>query len=220
MNILDYDAYIFDLDGTLLQSMHMWDEIYIKVLKDFNIDNAGDYLQRVNHLSLKAGAEYTVNTFNIDISVSSLVELWTKLAADSYKNTIELKPYARELIEYLSSHGKIMGVATALSNELFEPCLVHQNIDKYFKAATSIDEVRRGKGFPDIYLKECEKLGADPQKTVVLEDSLKGIEGAAAGGFHTIGVWDKTSDSLKEQMKNTAERYIYSFKELLPCGEQ
>lgn len=219
MNLLDFDAYIFDLDGTLLQSMHMWDEIYIKVLDDLGICEPGDYLQKVNHLSLKDGAEYTIKNFNLSIDTDYLVNLWTEMAIDSYVNTIELKEYALELLEYLSLHGKISGVATALSNELFDPCLENRNIKKYFKAATSIDEVTRGKGYPDIYLKECEKLGANPQKTVVFEDSLMGVKGANSGGFYTIGVWDKTSDSLKEQMQSVCKKYIYSFKELLPDGE-
>lgn len=220
MNLLEFDAYIFDLDGTLLQSMQLWDEIYIKVLNDLGIQNQGDYLQKVNHLSLKDGAEFTVKHFGLEIKTDYLVDLWTKLAGESYKNTIELKPQARELLEYLHSNGKILGVATALSNELFEPCLKNRDIGKYFKATTSIDEVSRGKGFPDIYLKESEKLGVKPHNTVVFEDSLKGIEGAVSGGFHTIGVWDKTSDKLKEQMKSACDKYIYTFEELLPNGKR
>ena len=85
----------------------------------------------------------------------------------------------------------------------------------FFKATTSIDEVSRGKEFPDIYLRECEKIGAVPKNTVVFEDSLTGIKSASCGGFKTVGVYDTSAENQMSEIKNRADLYINTFTELL-----
>ena len=205
MDIFSFEGYIFDLDGTLLDSMGLWDDIYVKVLGDFNIKAPSDYLFNVNHMSLCDGAAYTIERFRLEgvVKKEEIADMWTRLSKNQYESTVPLK------------NGKTLGVATALSKELYMPCLERLGILRLFKAATSIDEVSRGKEFPDIYLRECEKIGAVPKNTVVFEDSLTGIKSASCGGFKTVGVYDASAEKQMAEIKNRADFYINTFTELL-----
>ena len=188
MDIFSFEGYIFDLDGTLLDSMGLWDDIYVKVLGDFNIKAPSDYLFNVNHMSLCDGAAYTVERFRLEgvVKKEEIADMWTRLSKNQYESTVPLKNGAADFLHCLSGMGKTLGVATALSKELYMPCLERLGILRLFKATTSIDEVSRGKEFPDIYLRECEKIGAVPKNTVVFEDSLTGIKSASCGGFKEV----------------------------------
>ncbi len=217
MNIYSFEGYIFDLDGTLLDSMGLWNDIYAKVLGEFNIKAPKDYLFNVNHMSLDDGAEYTVKTFHLEnvVKKDDIVDMWNAMSKEEYENTVQLKPGARGFLQSLKNCGKLLGVATALSDELFVPCLKRLGISELFSATTSIDEVSRGKEFPDIYLRECKKMGTKPQNTVVFEDSLTGIKSASVGGFKTVGVYDPSAAEQTEEIKNRADLYISSFSEML-----
>lgn len=217
MDIFSFEGYIFDLDGTLLDSMGLWDDIYVKVLGDFNIKAPSDYLFNVNHMSLCDGAAYTVERFRLEgvVKKEEIADMWTRLSKNQYESTVPLKNGAADFLHCLSGMGKTLGVATALSKELYMPCLERLGILRLFKATTSIDEVSRGKEFPDIYLRECEKIGAVPKNTVVFEDSLTGIKSASCGGFKTVGVYDASAEKQMAGIKNRADFYINTFTELL-----
>ena len=141
--------------------------------------------------------------------------MWTRLSKNQYESTVPLKNGAADFLHCLSGMGKTLGVATALSKELYMPCLERLDILRLFKATTSIDEVSRGKEFPDIYLRECEKIGAVPKNTVVFEDSLTGIKSASCGGFKTVGVYDASAEKQMTEINNRADFYINTFTELL-----
>lgn len=217
MDIFSFEGYIFDLDGTILDSMGLWNDIYIKVLGDFNIKAPSDYLFNVNHMSLCDGAAYTIERFQLGnvVKKEEIADMWTRLSKNQYESTVPLKNGAADFLHSLSDMGKTLGVATALSKELYMPCLERLGILRLFKAVTSIDEVARGKEFPDIYLRECEKLGTSPKNTVVFEDSLTGIKSASCGGFKTVGVYDASAEKQMSEIKNRADFYINTFTELL-----
>ena len=138
MDIFSFEGYIFDLDGTLLDSMGLWDDIYVKVLGDFNIKAPSDYLFNVNHMSLCDGAAYTVERFRLEgvVKKEEIANMWTRLSKNQYESTVPLKTGAADFLHYLSGMGKTLGVATALSKELYMPCLERLGILRLFKATT------------------------------------------------------------------------------------
>lgn len=93
MDIFSFEGYIFDLDGTLLDSMGLWDDIYVKVLGDFNIKAPSDYLFNVNHMSLCDGAAYTVERFRLEgvVKKEEIADMWTRLSKNQYESTVPLK---------------------------------------------------------------------------------------------------------------------------------
>ncbi len=118
-------------------------------------------------------------------------------------------------MEKLHSTGKRLGIATATPRGIFEPCLERHGIADFFMSATSVDEVPRGKGFPDIYREEASRLGLFSGECLVFEDSHMGAQGAKDGGFQVVGVYDKQSAKFAKQMQKTCDKYVYSLKELL-----
>ena len=112
-----------------------------------------------------------------------------------------------------------MAVATSSSPELYEPALKRNGIYEYFKAFVTVSEVKRGKGFPDIYEKAAEKLSLPPETCVVYEDILAGIRGAKMGEFAAVGVYDRSGEGNRAKMEQEADRYVTSFKELMNGGD-
>ena len=119
----------------------------------------------------------------------------------------------------LKEKGIRMAVATSSSPELYEPALKKNGIYEYFKAFVTVSEVKRGKGFPDIYEKAAEKLSLPPETCVVYEDILAGIRGAKMGGFAAVGVYDRSGEGNRAKMEQEADRYVTSFKELMNGGD-
>lgn len=122
------------------------------------------------------------------------------MAVDAYTYEVELKDGAAEYLRYLKEKGIRMAVATSSSPELYEPALKRNGIYEYFKAFVTVSEVKRGKGFPDIYEKAAEKLSLPPETCVVYEDILTGIRGAK---WADLRLWACMTEAGKE----TAQRW-------------
>ena len=137
------------------------------------------------------------------------------MSHDKLKNKIRLKPGAGEYIRYLKSNGVVLCIATASQDDMFMPALENNGIADLFDYVTTLKEVVRGKGFPDIYLKAAEKAGFAVEECVVFEDLLAGVKGAKDGRFYTVAMYDKNSQKDIEKIKIAADKLIYNFKELM-----
>ena len=217
----EFDAAVFDLDGTLLDSMWFWSELDGIFLKSRGIDTIPeDYLLAIAHLGGYETAVYTKERFSLPESPEEMMLEWREMSLDFYRNRVGLKPGAYEYLEALKKAGIKLAVATANEEELFRPAIKLTGIDIFFDAFADVSEVERKKGFPDIYLLAAERLGAKPENTVVFEDIYVALCGAADGGFRTVGVLDDTSLRDRELIMQKADRYIKDFNELLPFEEK
>ncbi len=205
---MDFDAAVFDLDGTLLDSLGMWDSLDAVFLKKRGLGAPADYSAAVNAMSFQEAAEYTVRRFGLADTPDSLMREWDALAAEAYENSIPLKPGAKEFLLSLRAAGKKLGVATALSPRLYGPALRRNGVYGLFDAFAHLGEVKRGKGFPDIYLLAAKRLGAPPEQCAVFEDVLPGVLGAKAAGMKAIGVYDPSSKEDEEKMRAAADGYL------------
>lgn len=207
---------IFDLDGTLLDSMDVWSEVdRIFFAKRGIMAVPEDFVKMIAPMGFKAAATYTINRFHFLEKEEDIVAEWCGLAREAYADKIVLKPFAKEYLEVLKERNIQLAAATASDASLFEPCLIHNKILDYFDVIVTVRDVKRGKGFPDIYNLAAENMGLSAEECVVFEDILKGIEGAKAGGFLTVGIEEKHSASQKEEIQKTSDIYITSWKELI-----
>lgn len=206
---------IFDLDGTLLDSMGIWSEIDQRFLIRRGIEPPGDYTAMIKTMEFSQAAEYTIDRFHLNERPEALMNEWTLMAQDAYAHEIKLKPMAKVYLKSLVQRGVRLGVATSSTEELFIPALKNNGVFDLFSVFTTTKEVSRGKRFPDIYLKTAQKLDLPPSDCVVFEDALHGIQGAGSGGFLTVCVYDASSDLEKEAAQCAADIYIHSFAELL-----
>lgn len=206
---------VFDLDGTLLDSMGIWEQIDIRFLQKRHLKATKDYVQAVTPMGFQQAAEYTISRFGLKESAAAIIAEWNDMVQDAYAHEIALKPYAKEYLLYLKQSGIKLGVATALTPNLYEAALKNNGIFNLFSAFSHLAEVRRGKGYPDIYLSAAKKLNVEPQDCIVFEDIADGIRGAKAGGFRTCGVYDRYSEYESDKIRSLSDQYIMNFKELL-----
>ena len=202
---------IFDLDGTLLDSMGVWTQLDIDFLGKRGIPVPEDYLAAVTPMGFSQAAQYTIERFALNETPEALIAEWNAMAIEAYRTSVFLKPGAAEYLQALKGHGVKLAVATASHAELYVPALEHNGVLALFDAFTTLSEVSRGKGFPDIYLKAAQKLGLSPAECVVFEDIYAGILGAKAGGFCTAGVYDASSESEQNAIRQAADFYLKDF---------
>lgn len=208
-------AAIFDLDGTLLDSMWVWEEIDKRFLGKRGFDVPADYLEAIAPIGARKAAEYTIERFGLNENVDDIVEEWFDMALTAYENEVECKPYVKEYLEHIRNKGIKLGVATSSDRKLIIPALERTGIISMFDTIVTVDQVERGKGFPDIYEKAARDMGFENEECVVFEDILAGIKGAKMGGFTTVGVYETHSMYEHPEMKEMSDRFIMNFGEML-----
>lgn len=206
---------IFDLDGTVLDSSWVWDKVDINFLGSRGFDVPEDYVETIGPLGAERAAVYTIERFGLNENPDDIVREWIEMAKEEYATEVICKPYAKEYIKKLHDEGIKLAVATSSDRELFITTLERENILKYFSHIVTVNEVERGKGYPDIYEEAARRLGVNPHNCVVFEDILTGVTGAKLGEFNVIAVHDEKSAHNREKMKNEADYYIENFGELL-----
>ncbi len=211
----NYKGAIFDLDGTLFDSMGVWRQIDVDFLGKRGFEVPDDYLKAITAKNFKDAADYTIARFDLKESPEAIMDEWFAMAIHAYTYEVPLKPYVREYLEKLKQDGVKIAAATSSDERLFYPCMEHHGILPYFDAFAVTTEVKRAKGFPDVYDCAAAKIGLKAEECVVFEDILKGIEGAKMGGYHTVGVEDIHSSYEKEAIRKLADVYIISFEQLL-----
>ncbi|MCL2630326.1 MAG: HAD family phosphatase [Firmicutes bacterium] len=208
-------SFIFDLDGTLFDSMGVWVKIDNDFLSRRGIAVPAFYGHEISSKSASEGALYTKELFGLPESTEEILKEWYEMSLKEYETRIKLKPFVYDYLLKIKNSGKKVAVATALSENLYIPALKNNKIFHIFDALTSTDEVKRGKSFPDVYELAMRKIGATPNETVIFDDVLPAIKASKQTGATVVGVYDSFSLSLKEEIKRTADFYIESFEELI-----
>lgn len=216
---MDFDAAIFDLDGTLLNSMDVWEKIDVDFLKRRNYLVPEGYVSTICSMSFQEAADYTIRLFNLKESTEDIVCEWNEMAQYEYAHNVKLAPYALDYLMKLKHLNIKIAVATGLPEELYKPCLLHNHIYEMFDALCSTEQVSRGKEYSDVFLLAARCLGITPQKCLVFEDVLPAVKSAKQAGMIVCGVYDKYSAYQKTQIMDIADSYLYSFKNApLPKG--
>lgn len=207
---------IFDLDGTLVDSMGVWAKIDVDYLNNLGHEVPNNLKEEITHLGFKEVAKYFKKRFNIADSEEEIMKTWHDMAYIEYKENIKLKTGAREFLKQLKESNIKIGLATSNSYPLLEVSLKSNDIFDLFDSITITGEVSRGKNFPDVYLLAAERLGLDPKDCAVFEDILPAVKGALSAGMKVFAVEDHTvSDEERTEIKKYAHEYIESFNDLL-----
>lgn len=206
---------VFDLDGTLLDSSWVWEKVDEKFLGDRGFQVPDDYVDEISPLGAERAAVYTIERFGLNEDKDDIVREWIEMAKKEYATEVVCKPYAKEFLEELHKLNIKMAVATSSDRELFMKTLECEGILKYFQKIVTVDEVERGKGYPDIYEEAARRIKVNPHKCLVFEDILAGVTGASLGEFNVVAVFDEKSKHNWEKIKSISKYSINDYKELL-----
>lgn len=210
-----FKAAIFDLDGTLIDSMDIWNKIDEEYLNKYGFNVPENLQEEITHLTITETAMYFKEKFNIIDDIENIISTWNEMAYYHYSNTIKLKNGVLEYLNYLKSNNVKIALATSNTNILLEATLKNNNIYNYFDAITTSEEVGVSKANPDIYLLSAKKLGVDPKECIVFEDIVQAVNGAKLAGMTVYSIYDKSSANQKEELIKISDRYIYSYLDLL-----
>lgn len=206
---------IFDLDGTLLDSMPAWNNLGKDYLLKLGIEPPDNLNEIIAPMSMTESALYFQKTFKVKLSVEEIIEEINKLIRDKYKYTVELKPYVKDYLQKLKNEQAIMCVATATPLELAKAALIRNEVIEYFSFIVTCDEIGTGKNKPDVFYLAANKLNAQPSEIVVYEDADFALTTASDAGFYTVGVFDELFKDKRKDIEIISDLYIESFKELL-----
>ena len=211
----DIQAVIFDLDGSLVDSMWMWKQIDIEYLGKYNIALPADLQRQIEGMSFSETAIYFKARFQIPESVDEMKQTWNEMAWDKYTQHVPLKKGVREFLDYCKKNGILLGIATSNSKELVFATVHALEVESYFSCIMTACEVAKGKPAPDIYLAVAEKLQVKPQHCLVFEDVVMGIKAGKSAGMKVCAVEDASSMQQREEKKRLADYYIEDFTQIL-----
>lgn len=210
MNFSAIKGAIFDLDGTLLDSMPLWDTVAADYLRSLGIEPKENLTEKFKTFSVEQSARYYRDNYGVKLSVGEIVKGINTFIGDFYFNKVKLKRGAAEFLERLHSKGVKMCVATVTDYGLAEAALERCGILGVFSGIVTAARVGCGKENPLIYGEALKLLGTQKSATVVFEDSLHALETAKKDGFTVAAVFDPSEEN-QSAMKDIADFYIEDF---------
>lgn len=205
---------IFDLDGTLLDSMHIWSEIGLKFLKNEGVTPPPGASEEFVKLSLVQAAEFYIKNYAPEKTVLDIVKSINALVEDFYFNEVLLKKGVIEFLDFLKDRNVKMCVATATDKYMVEKALERNGIRDYFSEIFTCTNVGAGKDSPVIYDKALEHLGTEKDTTFIFEDALYAIETANKADYKIVGIKDVSEPADPEKVKELCNIYINEYQEI------
>ena len=211
----DKKAVLFDLDGTLVDSMWVWAQIDIDYLGARGLAVPEDLQKEVEGMGFTEVAVYFKERFQIPDSIETIKQTWQDMAMEQYSSKIPLKPGVEHFLPYLKERGIKMAVASSNDLKLIEACLKGHKIEQYFDAVITACEVKKGKPAPDVYLEAAARLAVNPADCLVFEDIVAGIMAGKSAGMQVCAVEDVYSIPQKKEKKTYADYYITGYDQVI-----
>lgn len=212
----DVTGAIFDLDGTLLNSMYIWTEIGTRFMEKHGIvptpQNQQDFLK----MSLEQAADYYRANFDANATKEDIINEINTMVEGFYFHDVQLKPGVKELLDVLKSKNVKCCVATATDKYMVEAALKRNGILPYFSEIFTCTTVGAGKDTAVIYDEALRHLGTEKDKTLVFEDAYYAMKTAHAAGYRVIAVRDIAEEADETAIRAVCERYISGYEEIAP----
>ena len=207
---------IFDLDGTLIDSMIFWEKSDHEMLTSRGVVyDPVETTEATKALNVREAMQYWLDHFDIPDTLEELLAEANARITHAYATEVPLKPHVLEYLDYLKAQGVRMCVATSSGLEQVEVAMRRLDLWDRFEFVISAEDVGRGKEFPDIYLQAAQRLGAVPDQCTVFEDSLTAVKTAKGAGFSVVAVWDQCAVSYAEEIRDAADCYVMEMGQLM-----
>ena len=207
-------AYLFDFDGTLVDSMPAFVSSMLRILDENNIPYGDDIIKIITPLGLNGTAEYYIHTMGLQMKKEQLIGTMKEYMMDAYFHTIPAKPNVISVLKTLKDRGASLNVLTASPHITLDACLKRLGMWELFDNVWSCDDFATTKADPEIYIRAAQRMGTSVEKVLFLDDNYNADKVAKSAGMLVCGVYDESSRDYVEQMKFVTDFYIYDFSEL------
>jgi len=206
--------YLFDFDGTLVDSMPTYISVMLRILDEHHISYGDDIIQIITPLGNVNTAKYFV-TLGVDLPEEQIIEKMSAYAEDEYAHRVEAKIHVIDTLRALKARGDSLNVLTASPHLTLDPCLKRLGIYDLFENVWSCNDFGTSKADPAIYHMAAEKMGVSVEDVTFLDDNVNADRTAKAAGMRVIGVFDESSRGDEAAIRAVADGYIRDFSELL-----
>ena len=207
-------TYLFDFDGTLVDSMPTFISVMLKILDEHKIKYPDDVVKIITPLGYHGTAEY-FRTLGLDIPTDELVKMMNGYARFEYENNILAKDEVIKTLRELRARGCSLNILTASPHIMLDPCLVRLGIWELFDNVWSSDDFKTTQANPEIYKMAAEKIGVPTEQLIFVDDNVNAVRTAKLAGAIAYGIYDDSSKDDIDEMQAASDRYIKSFDELL-----
>jgi HAD superfamily hydrolase (TIGR01509 family) len=211
--------FLFDFDGTLIDSMVTFSRCVLTVLDKFGVKYPNDIIKICTPLGAKDTPKYCIETFKMDVSEDEFRKIMFEVAVPDYESSIPAKETVTETMKELKKRGYSLNILTGSPHETLDPAFNRLGFGELFDNAWSVNDFPTNKTDPKIYLMTAELLGAKPENIVFLDDNINANRAAKKAGLKVIGVYDVSSDAFVDEMKSELDGYVYKMEELLSIIE-
>lgn len=207
--------FLFDLDGTILDSLKIWNDIDLLFFKNHNLIMDEDYHIAIAPLTLEETATYTKNTYKLDIDEEQIMKEWSDLAIKEYAENVNLKKGVKEFLDYLKNKNVHLAIATSCNEEMFKPCLERYGIVSYFEHFYTSQNLKINKSNTNFFKEILNEYKIEPDQILFFEDSLASMKCAKSLGFNVVAVMDKKWEKQKEEIIASSDDQIEDFSQFI-----
>ena len=207
-------TYLFDFDGTLVDSMPTYGALMLRILDEHEIEYGDDIVKIITPLGYHGTAEY-YRTLGIETPTEQLIETMNRYAVDEYTFNIGAKDTVIYTLQKMKAQGYSLNVLTASPHLALDPCLKRLGVWEFFDNVWSCDDFHTTKANPEIYKMAAERMGCDVSDVVFVDDNINAVKTAKVAGMVSVGIFDESSADYVEEFKCAADGYVYKLSELL-----
>lgn len=207
-------ALLFDMDGTLMDSMWLWGDIDIEYLGRFGLEVPENLQVEIEGKGYTETAVYFKETFQLPMSIEEIKADWSRMAFEKYANQVPLKKGAYEFLKEQKASGMKLGIATSNHIDLVMAALKNNQAEDLFDCIRTACDVAKGKPAPDVYLSAAEALGVKPEECLVFEDVPMGVLAGLNAGMQVCAIEDKFAEKRRNEVRSLAHYYIRDYDEI------
>jgi len=211
----DFDVAIFDMDGTLLDTMPYWRYTGLEYILKHGYPLRLDYVARMYREATKKLLPLYAAEEGIDLDMKEVVPELEAFMNHHYINHARMKPHAKEFLEYLQKKGIRMCVATGTPREYAKNGFDRNGVTEYFEFITDHYETEYTKNTPVYFINLAKRLGVKPERCMMFEDALYAMKSAKAAGMQVCAIEDGSQHADRNEIMALADVYICDFDELM-----
>lgn len=214
-NMKNSRYFIFDFDGTLVDSMPTFANSVLTILDNYGVKYPSDIIKTVTPLGIIDTAKYCISTFNMPITTEEFIGDMMRLATDAYRYEIPLKEGVSDTLRALREKGVSLNILTASPHETLDPCLKRLSAYDLFDNVWSCNDFNTNKSNPKIYQMAADALGTIVENVTFFDDNIEACRSARSAGCTVVGVYDPSGEGFATDMKRELDGYIFCFSEIL-----